>query len=192
VEIIQPKSAQAFSISEGQTLKIVDVEGHQVADLVAFAADDHDEWLSQGRTRLNNWSLKLQVGDGLYSNRNREIFSVLEDRGGAHDLLFPPCSAFIFEHQFGQPGRTGCHEHLGEALGVRRIGPDRITDTLNAFMNTGVEEDGRLVIEEPLSRAGDYITLMANLDCLIAVSACAEDISACNAGNCTPIGVEIL
>lgn len=191
MHLVDPKSALAFKIARGQTLKITDIDGRQVSDLVAFADDDYNESLSQGRTRLNNWKVTLAVGDALYSNRNRELFTLVEDTVGAHDLLFPPCSAFLFEHQFGRPGATGCHDHLSEALRDYGIGPDRVLDTFNVFMNTRVSEDGSLVIEEPLSRAGDFVRLRANFDCLIAVSACAEDVTACNGGRCTPIGVEI-
>jgi uncharacterized protein YcgI (DUF1989 family) len=191
MEVIDPKSAKAFSVSEGQTFRIVDIEGSQVADLVGFTAGDHAESLSQGRTRLNNWKLGLEVGDPLYSNRNREMFTLLEDTVGAHDLLFPPCNAYLYEHTFDQPGRTGCHDHLSAALAEHGISPDQVTDTLNVFMNTHIDDAGAMVIDPPLSKAGDHIRLRANFDCLIGVSACAEDISECNGRNCTSIGVEL-
>ena len=119
------------------------------------------------------------------------MFTLVEDTVGAHDLLFPPCSAFLFEHTFGQPGRTGCHDHLSGALAEHGISPDQVTDTLNVFMNTHIDEQGAMVIDPPLSKAGDHVRLRANFDCLIAVSACAEDISECNGRNCTSIGVEL-
>jgi uncharacterized protein YcgI (DUF1989 family) len=191
MEVIEPKSARAFSVSAGQTFRIVDIDGHQVADLVGFAAGDHAESLSQGRTRLNNWKLGLEVGDALFSNRNREMFTLLEDAVGVHDLLFPPCNAFLYERTFDQPGRTGCHDHLSGALAEHGISPDQVTDTLNVFMSTHIDENDAMVIAEAPSKAGDHVRLRANFDCLIAVSACAEDISACNARKCTSIGVEL-
>ncbi|MBC6439394.1 MAG: DUF1989 domain-containing protein [Rhodospirillales bacterium] len=36
----------------GQTVRLTDVEGHQVADLWAIGARDHDEYLSTAFTRM--------------------------------------------------------------------------------------------------------------------------------------------
>lgn len=47
---IAPRSGAAFRLARGQVLKVIDPQGAQVSDLLAFAADDVREALSNGRT----------------------------------------------------------------------------------------------------------------------------------------------
>ena len=51
---------------------------------------------------------------------------------------------------------------------------------------------GELKILEPVSTAGDYIDLRAEMDCLAALSACSVDIGKTNAGKLKPLRVQIL
>ena len=69
---IDPKSGAALTIKRGQILRVVDVEGQQVADLMCFAAHDLEESLSSGHTTDYNGKLFLSTGDALYSNRSNQ------------------------------------------------------------------------------------------------------------------------
>jgi uncharacterized protein len=184
---IPPMSAHALRLGRGEVLRVTDVDGRQVADLVAFRAGDPDEHLSQGFTRANNDKAGLLVGDHLYSNLNTPLLTIVEDTVGVHDLLFPPCSAFLYRHVFGVEDKTGCREHLAAALEPFGIGWARVTDPFNVFMNTAIDEEGRMAIYEPRSGAGDYVDLLAEIDLVVAVSACAADVNACNGEACTRI-----
>ena len=46
---LEARTGHAFLIKSDQHLRIIDPDGGQVADLVAFAAGDKREWLSSGR-----------------------------------------------------------------------------------------------------------------------------------------------
>ena len=50
VREIQPRSGVAFRLDRGQCLRVIDPEGVQVADLLAFNAADVREAVSNGRT----------------------------------------------------------------------------------------------------------------------------------------------
>jgi len=189
-QIVPPMSARALGLPRGAVLRVTDVEGKQVADLVAFNARDTSEHLSQGFTRANNDRADLAVGDQLYSNLNTPMLTLVKDTVGVHDLLFVPCSSFLYSHVFGVEGKTGCREHLTEALEPFGIGFAQVTDPFNVFMHTGIE-DGRMAIYEPYSRAGDHVELRAEMDLIVAVSACAADVNACNGGVCTSIGLSV-
>ena len=190
--VIPPKSGTALRLHQGEILRIVDLEGHQVADMVAFGAADPDEHLSQAFTRANNDSSSLTLGDQLYSNRNFALLTIVRDTVGVHDILFPPCSQFLYEHVFGVREKTGCREHLAAALEPYGIRLDAVTDPFNAFMNTRVGDDGRMEIFEAPSQPGDLVELRAEKDLIVAVSACAADVNACNGGVCTAIGLDIV
>jgi uncharacterized protein len=188
---IPPKAARGLRLSRGEVLRITDVEGQQVADLVAFGVDDAHEYLSQGFTRSNNRKTRPEVGDQLYSNLDRPLLTIVEDTAGVHDMLFPPCSRFLREQLFGIKNETGCREHLADALQPYGIGFERVTDPFNAFMNTRVRENGTMEVMEATSRPGDHVDLRAEADLIVAVSACASDFDACNAWNCTAIGLSV-
>jgi uncharacterized protein YcgI (DUF1989 family) len=130
------------------------------------------------------------VGDHLYSNLNTPMLTVVDDTVGVHDMLFPPCSTFLYRHVFGVEGKTGCREHLATELEPYGIGFDRVTDPFNVFMNTAID-DGRMAIYAPRSRAGDYLELRAEIELIVAVSACAADVNACNGQECTRIGLSV-
>ncbi|HWM09507.1 MAG TPA: urea carboxylase-associated family protein [Solirubrobacteraceae bacterium] len=189
--VIAPKSAHALRLARGDVLRVTDVDGSQVADLVAFNADAPDEHFSQGYTRANNDKAGVVLGDHLYSNVNTPMLTVVADTVGVHDMLFPPCSAFLYRHVFGVEGKTGCREHLTAALEPFGIGFERVTDPFNVFMNTEIDEAGTMVIHTPRSSAGDHLELRAEIDLIVAVSACAADVNACNGDECTRIAVSV-
>ena len=63
VQVIPPRSGTAFALRRGQRLTVIDPEGEQVSDMVAFALDDHEEALSSGRTLDYASRLFLTTGD---------------------------------------------------------------------------------------------------------------------------------
>jgi uncharacterized protein YcgI (DUF1989 family) len=60
---------------------------------------------------------------------------------------------------------------------------------LNLFMNVPVAADGKLRVDPPVSRPGDYIRLRAELDLIIGLTACSAYAS--NGGSFKPIDFEI-
>lgn len=188
---IPPKTGHALRLAAGQVLRVIDLEGCQVADLVAFNAADPSERLSQGFTRMNNDNVGVAVGDHLYSDRSTPMFTVVADTVGVHDMLFPPCNEFFYEHVMGIAGKTGCREHLTAALQEFGIGSEQVTDPFNVFMNTSVGAGGEMQIHPAPSQAGDHVDLRAEMDLIVAVSACAADVTDCNGGRCTAIGLVV-
>lgn len=191
MRIIEPKTAVAFELRCGNTLRVVDVDGGQCADVVAFDATNLSEHLSQNCTRVNNWKLGVSMGDKLYSNRNSEMFEVVGDTLGQHDLLFPTCSRFVYETLFEGPSQDGCAELLQAALDPWGIHRDVVTDPLNVFMNIAIDASGLISIKSARSRPGESVELRAEKACIVAVSACPDDRSPCNNHRCTRIGVEV-
>jgi uncharacterized protein YcgI (DUF1989 family) len=189
--IIEPKSAVALTIARGQTLRVTDLDGTQVADLVAFNSAKLSERFSQGCTRAYNDKANVVIGDRLYSNANNVMFTVADDTVGVHDMLFMPCSRFLFENVFGVSGKTGCRDHLFAALEPYGIEWEAIIDPFNVFMNTAIDDEQRMRIFRAPSRPGDHFDLRAEMDLVVAVSACAGDTNDCNGGVCTRIGLEV-
>lgn len=188
---IPPKSGHALRVRAGQTVRLIDLDGQQVSDFVAFSEADRGERFSQAKTRLNNWTIHITTGHMLYSNRDGVMFTIVDDTVGIHDLLLAACNRSLYEHHFKVGPLNGCLENLAIALEPFGVTKDEIPDPFNPFTNLKIREGGHLEFEPPLSKAGDHLDLRAEMDCLVGITACAEDITACNAGVCTRIGVEV-
>jgi uncharacterized protein len=175
---LAPQTGTAFELSRGQTLRVIDPLGEQVADLIAFARDDRAEWLSSGRSIDYNNTIYLTTGHALYSNRSRVMLTIVADTVGRHDFLYTPCSPETFTIIYGTSGHhPSCFENLVGALARFGIGADAIPTTFNIFMNVDVMSDGALKIDPPRSRAGDYIELRAEIDLIVGLTACSAEMS---------------
>jgi uncharacterized protein YcgI (DUF1989 family) len=191
VHEILPRSGTAFALRAGQVLRVIDPRGVQVADLLAFAADDVGEVISAGRTFDYEETIRLTTGNRLWSNRSRVMLEIFEDTVGVHDFLLTPCSEATFRHFYPEhPVHRGCFGNLAEALAPWGIGEDAIPTAFNLFMNVPVAGDtGRIEVLPPLSTPGDFIRLRAETDCVIGLTACSAYAS--NGGSFKPIDYRI-
>ena len=191
-EVIAPRSGVAFELRRGQRLRVIDPEGEQVADLLAYKRGDVGEVLSSGRSLDYASSIFLGTGDKLYSNRSNVMLRIVADDVGRHDFLLTPCSAEMFRIIYGEhrPHR-GCFGNLAEALAPWGVQPDDIPTAFNVFMNVRVDgESGKLRVDPPLSRAGDSTTFEAEMDLVVGLTACSAGQS--NNFRYKPIHYEIL
>jgi uncharacterized protein YcgI (DUF1989 family) len=187
---IEPQTGVAFEMRGGDTLRIIDPLGEQVADLIAFDRHDHDEWLSSGRSIDYNDTIRFTTGHTLYSNRSVPMFTIVADTVGVHDFLYTPCSretfTLIYKHEGDHPS---CFDNLARHLAPFGVSADRIPTTFNVFMNVEVGQDGKVKVLPPRSRAGDRIELRAEKDLLIGLTACSAELS--NNYRFKPIDYEI-
>ena len=187
---IAPRSGVAFRLRQGQTLRVVDPEGMQVSDLLAFSAADVREAISNGRTFDYEETIALTTGNRLWSNRSRPMLSIVEDTVGRHDFLLTPCSEATFRHFYpGRPVHRGCFGNLAEALAPYGVTADMIPCAFNLFMNVSVAADGSLQVRPPISRPGGYIRLCARMDLIVGLTACSAYAS--NGGTFKPIHYEV-
>ena len=188
--LIMPQTGVAFTVQKGQIIRVIDVDGEQVADLVSFARQNTEEYLSSGRSVDYNEKLFLTTGDILYSNCSNPMLSIIEDPVGRHDFLFAPCSQEMFQMTYkATEPHPNCLDNLTDALGSYGIRAFQIPTAFNIFMNVAIDAAGRVTVKPPLSRAGDYIELRSEMDLIVGVSACSA--GKCNNFQCTPIRVEI-
>ena len=188
---IPPRSGTAFELAKGASLTVIDPEGSQVSDLLAYNAQDVREVISNGRTFDYEETLHLSIGNRLWSNRSNPMLSIVEDTVRRHDFLLTPCSTATFEHFYpDKPVHRGCFGNLAEALEPYGIGPDDIPTAFNVFMNVPVDgESGLIAVKPPVSKAGDRIVLRAEMDLIIGLTACSAYDS--NGGSFKPIDYEL-
>jgi len=187
---IDPQSGAAFTVNQGQVIRIIDVEGEQVADMICYAKDDLNERLSSGHTTDYNGKIFLSKGDSLYSNKSNLMFSIIADLVGKHIMLYAPCSQEMFVKSYGaEKEHPNCLENLVGVLDDYGIQGSDITIPFNIFMNIEISQQGEISIHSPLSKAGDYIELRAEMDMIVGIAACSA--GTCNNFKWTPIEVEI-
>jgi uncharacterized protein YcgI (DUF1989 family) len=171
-QIIQAGTGVGLRIERGTLLKIIDPEGGQSGDLAAFSIDG-SERLSSGRTFDYVGKIYVSTGDALWSDRSNPLLTIVTDQVGRHDLLYAPCSLEMYRKQYGVTGyHANCHDNLCAALRELGINPEPLVSTLNFFMDASVAPDGTLSFAPPRSRAGDSMVLRAEMDLVIALSAC--------------------
>jgi uncharacterized protein YcgI (DUF1989 family) len=188
---IPAASGTGLRLKRGELLKIIDPEGGQSGDLAAFSPDGKQR-LSSGRTFDYGGKIYVSTGDVLWSDRSSPMLTIVADEVGRHDLLYAPCSLEMYRMQYGVTGyHANCHDNLCAALRELGIQPDPLATTLNFFMDARVAADGKLSFVPPRSRAGDSMVLRAEMDLVIALSACPA--STCNGGAPPgPLAYEIL
>lgn len=175
VNEIPPRSGTAFLLDKGQSLTVIDPQGEQVADLLAYRRDDVGEALSSGRTLDYAAKIYLTAGDKLYSNRSNVMLEIIADDVGRHDFLLTPCSKEMFRIIYGdEHPHRGCFGNLAEALAPYGVSEDMIPTAFNCFMNVPVDgATGELKVLPPLSKAGDRIIFEARMDLVIGLTACS-------------------
>ena len=169
------------------------------------------QYFAASRTRSILSKVIPGTKDVLYTNKSVPLFTLLEDTtSGVHDTLFGCCDRFRM-HNLGHPDfeHASCAENMHLALrraaaqGVFKhgsISDEWTPDPLNVFMNvpitTGLDRDsggGKIECVPPESKAGEYIVLKAEIDCVAVMSACPNDlIAGVNAGKCLSVEYEVL
>jgi uncharacterized protein YcgI (DUF1989 family) len=190
---VPAREGRGVRVAAGQRFRVIDVEGGQVADTFAFRADDVTEYHSAEHTRAYVSRLFPRLGEQFVTNHRRPILTLEEDASpGVHDMLCAACDPERYAGLGVQGWHASCQENLGGAmaeLGFERV---EVPQPINLFMNIPVREGGELGWEPAPTRAGDAVTLRAEIDCLVVVSACPQDIVPINNGDPTPIAIELL
>jgi uncharacterized protein len=91
----------ALTARAGQLVEIVDLEGQQVADFVAFAERNRTEWLSTTHIRSALLRLTVRVGDRLESNWRRPMFEIVRDDVGRNDIITSMCDDRRYRLDYG-------------------------------------------------------------------------------------------
>ena len=185
--LLPARRGRAQRLNKGQSIKIVNTHGNQVVDTWCFNAEDLSEFMSMEHLRPTLGRIWPQKGDALITNRRRPILTMVEDTSpGRHDTLIAACDV----HRYAQLGCKEYHDNCTDNLraGMRQIGlaVPEVPAPLNMWMNIPVGAGGETSWGTPLSKAGDYVVLRAELDCIVAMSACPQDMVPINGKDCIP------
>ena len=189
-------SALAYEVKAGEYVQVIDVQGRQCSDLLAF----HSGKLQAGSERgLDSTTTHSLMGNaypqpGLYGkfyDQDQEpLVEVVRDTVGRHDTFGLACYAKYYE-DLGYFGHVNCTDNFNAQLLPYTIAPRKGWPALNLFYNTSFDADNLLISDEPWSRPGDYVLFRAMTDLVCLSSACPDDIDPANAWNPTEIHVRV-
>jgi urea carboxylase-associated protein 1 len=178
-------------LRQGQTLRIVDLEGNQAVDTLFYNARDPGERYSAVDTIRAQGNLYLTTGSRLLSSASREMLLITADTCGRHDTLGGACAAESNQVRYALDKRSmhNCRDNFLSALARDDIPLSKrdLTSNINFFMNVPVTPQGGLTFEDGISAAGRYVEMRALMDVVVLVSNCPQLNNPCNAYNPTPV-----
>jgi uncharacterized protein len=190
---IPARLGRAAIMMKGQTVKVVNTHGEQVVDTWAFNRADLHEYMSMEHTRAGICRLVPRPGDAMLTNHRRPILTMLEDTsGGVHDMLMAACDRYRYEQLGCKEYHNNCTDNLTDAVKALGLAVPQTPSPLNLFMNIPWTSEGTLSFESPVSTPGSYVVLRADVDLVIAFSACPQDMLPINGAACKPTEAHFL
>jgi uncharacterized protein YcgI (DUF1989 family) len=186
-EVVVPaKEGRGVLVAKGQLVDVIDIEGQQVGDLVAWLRDKPDEYMSPAHTVSCNASIRLGAGAQVFTNHRNPIFTILRDDVGKHDIIVPCCDPERYARDYGDHHHRSCLANLEQARDLLGVKYDLHGENAwNVFMHNRVTPEGKVVTDPADHPAGSTITLRAEADAVVLLSACPQDLTPCDAFNPT-------
>jgi uncharacterized protein len=177
IQLIPARKGSAAYVKAGQTVKIINTHGDQVVDFWAFCTPNLKEFMSLEHTRPHINRISPKVGDILRTNQRRPILTLIEDTsGGVHDTQIAACDRYRYKFLGVEEYHDNCTDNMLAAMESLGLEAPEVPTPLNVFMNIPVKPDHSLSWEAPVSTPGSYVLFKAELDCVVAFSACPQDI----------------
>ena len=184
---IPARRGKAAHANAGQSVRVINTHGQQVVDTWAFRRDDLTEFMSMEHSRTALARIMPEVGQAMVTNRRRPILTLVDDTSdGIHDTLLAACDRYRYELLGCEGYHDNCTDNLAAALAELGLTPPETPSPWNLFMNIPVGADASVRFEPPVCKPGDYVTLRAEMDCILAFSACPQDMVPINGVNCVP------
>jgi len=194
VDVVHPPGEPWTGVvARGQRLRLVDLEGTQAVDTLVYNAHDPAERYSAADTIRAQSNLFLTTGSRLLSSHGNPLMTVVEDSCGRHDTVGGACSAESNTCRFGHHTRFmhNCRDNFLVGLARHGLSKRDLVPNINFFMNVPVTPEGRLDIVDGISKPGDHIDLVADMDVLVVISNCPQLNNPCNGWSPTPIGIHV-
>ncbi len=176
-------------IKKGQRVRFIDLHGKQAVDFLCYDAIDPSDRYNAANTIKMQSHIYLGSGSVLWSDRGKRMMRIEDDTCGFHDTLAGCCSSEMNIVRYNKPGPANCRDTFELALSAFNLSRADIVSNINWFMRVPIGADGSLSISEGVSRAGDYVDLVAERDVICIASNCAQIFNNSNGFDPTPIRI---
>ena len=185
---VPARQGRAIRLSKGQSIRIINTHGTQVCDTWAFNATNRAEFLSWPHARAWINRAVPVPGDPLVTNRRRPILTLVEDTSpGVHDTLIAACDLFRYVTLGVDAYHDNCADNLRMAMMAIGLTVPEVPQPFNVWMNIPLASDWTIDWQAPVARPGDHVVLRAEMDCVVVMSACPQDLIPINSENMTPV-----
>lgn len=181
-ETVAARAPWSRVLHKGQVLTIVDLDGNQAVDFLAYDAHDTARAYSAQATIQAQETVFLTTGSVLRDNEYEPLLTVVADEVGRHDTLGGACSRESNTLRYGHHtyAQHACADNFLRELGKYGMGKRDQVSNVNWFMNVPVDPDGALGIVDGISAPGLSLSLRAEKDTLVVVSNCPQINNPCN------------
>jgi uncharacterized protein len=190
-EIVPAGRPWGHVVQQGETLRLVDLEGQQAVDFLCFDAADLTDRYSATNTLKVAGNIYIGEGTVLYSDRGTALFTVIADTCGRHDTIYGCCSEANNFLRYGVRDTPSCYANFREILARFGLDERSIVGNVNFFMSVPVLPDGSAGVASGVSPPGSHVDLRAERDVLAVLSNCPQMHNPCNGYNPTPIRATI-
>jgi hypothetical protein len=192
-QILIPKcEGRAFHVARGEVLRVVALEGPQAADVIAFNAEDLRESLSTWLTRHMSGSFRAATDIYTKLPAARVMFRVLRAPSGVFWLSPGRCNVLTYSKKASLAApHPNCQDILAGVIEPFGLTAYDVPEVLNLFMDPVLHADGTYEFRASPVRPGDSIDLLAEMNCLVAISACPSE-APYNVGGPKALKAEIL
>ena len=175
--VLEPGRTTVVEVAAGARLVVELAAGPQPVSFASFAAEDHDERTSMYTTQSVNRTWQLRSGHVVMGTDSRELWTVVEDAGGAiycgggycAPLLDPATRPDPDPADEGRCDAVLARDLAPRGLGPRQLGPDA---HLNLFQLPSYEPGGGWRVHASTDATPRRVVLRAWFDQLVVVLAC--------------------
>ncbi len=194
--VVDARSYSAFEMDEGKQVRFTDLEGAQPIDFWAFNRSDIYEHLSCEHTKPSIENVYPRLGDSAYTNHRQPVVTLVDDNSpGQHDMQYAACDIWRYRQLGWDEEKQGYHDNCQDNLhrGLKNLGLELpyTPQPWNLFTNFFLNDDGSFDVKAPETKPGDNMTLRAEMDCYVVISACPQDMNDTCGNNPTAFQVEL-
>lgn len=182
-ELIPACSGKGFSVDKGQVFRIVEVEGPQIGDVWLLNRIDPSEHFMGHTTFLHEgaypkqfsqfWSCMPQVRPMATMMLEHSGNPELPEHFNNHVVLGGHCTSNQWEMLSGIKNHNSCHANGIQAVKSFGLGePEILHDNFMVFQPSFIRADGSGDSVSSQSQPGDFVEFVADMDLIVAVSAC--------------------
>jgi len=191
-EVLPAGLGWMHELKQGQTLRILDMEGNQAVDTTFYDLNNPEDHYSAMATIVAQRNIYITTGTILRTESGKALIEITADLTGCHDTLGGACSSQSNTVRYAREkiNMHNCRDSymlqlaVNEAYGIKKRD---LAPNINFFMNVPVTKEGGLKFDDGVSAPGKYVEMKALEPAVVLISNCPQLNNPCNAYNPTPV-----
>ena len=184
---VNARMGKAQILKCGEKIVIINTYGTQCVDTWAFNSENNIEFMSMEHSRATLDKMMPDIGEAFLTNHRRPILTIIDDTSpGIHDTLNAACDIYRYNLLGHEGYHDNCTDNLKSSLEEQGISLTQTPCPFNLFSNRPWSSTKKLYKKPPVSKPGDSFTMRAEMDCVVVLSSCPQDMNPTNGIDQTP------